>query len=167
LRQQPGTLKQTFLSPQYKCFLNKILKLCKTKNIIIMNKYIFFIIIPALMLVMSSFSGCSNHNPELKETVCDVENPLTDLKWLSQLIAVWEENSQNGFGVPCKIYQSIYDNEKICFIIEYCSGCPDAMYSVSACDGTTICGGGGIAGEDTCEELTIDFANQKLIYSLN
>ena len=128
-------------------------------------KQLIYLIIPALMLVVSSFSGCENKTPE--ENVCGVENPLTDLEWLSQMVAGWEENSQNGFGVPCRIYQCTYENNKIGFRIEYCVDCPDAGYSFRSCDGTILCGGGGHSGEDTCGELNIDLANKKLIYQLN
>ena len=122
-------------------------------------------LIPALLLIFGlvSLNGCG----KTPQNVCGVKNPLTDLPWLNQIIAVCEENSQNGYGMPCRIYQCTYDNDKIGFLIEPCAGCPDAGYSFCSCDGTILCGGGGISGIDTCGEFNIDFTNKKLIYQHN
>ena len=130
-----------------------------------MTKFIYTLV-PAFLLVfftLTSFSGCKK-----PQSVCGVENPLTELEWLSQIIANWEENLQNGENNWAgKIYQCTYEDNKIGFLIEPCSGCPDAGYSFWSCDGTMLCGGGGHSGEDTCGEFNIDSNSVKLIYTHN
>jgi hypothetical protein len=97
--------------------------------------------------------------------ICDFDNPLTDLVWLKQIVDNIEIDSENG-KVHARIYQCIY-KYGTGFLIEPCVGCPDAGYSFRSCDGTILCGGGGISGEDTCQELDIDFDTKQLIYQHN
>ena len=122
------------------------------------------IVLCVLGFTLTSIGGCTK---TLSDNACDVKNPLTDLEWLSQIVKIWEENSQNGFGTTARIYQCTYEKNKIGFLIEPCVGCPDAGYSFRSFDGTILCGGGGIDGKDSCETLNIDFANKRLIYKLN
>lgn len=109
--------------------------------------------------------SCDKDEKEDRPNICGVENPLTDLEWLKDLIQTYEENAENGHKV--RIYQSTYGNNQTCFIIEPCSGCPDAGYNVVLCDGTNLCYGGTLVEPNTCEGLNIDYENQKLIYELN
>jgi hypothetical protein len=131
-------------------------------------KKILHIITPALMLTMMGVGGCEKKEPttEPTENVCDIENPLTDLDWLRNIVNNIEENHNAGFLPNARIYQCTYDSDKTGFLIEPCADCPDAGYGFWSCKGELLCGGGNESGEDTCGEFNIDFANKVLIYEL-
>jgi len=120
--------------------------------------------IPALLLAMASFSGCKEKTPI--QTVCGVENPLTDLPWLKDLIDGFEKDAEAGYKNHVRIYQCTY-KDGIGFLLEPCVGCPDAGYIFQNCEGVTLCSGGGFLGGYNCPELNIDFVNKILIWETN
>ena len=97
-----------------------------------------------------------------KNGICDVEDPLTDLPWLKEIINDVESNTEAGFRHHVRIFQCTY-KDGTGFRLEMCVGCPDAGYSFRNCQGDVLCGGGGHDGQDNCAEFKIK-DTQKLIY---
>ena len=96
--------------------------------------------------------------------ICNVDNPLTDLPWLKEIIDEFEKNAATlGYNPHARIYQCTY-KDGIGFLLEMCVGCPDTGYSFRNCEGEILCEGGGLSGEDSCPELNIDYENKKLIW---
>ncbi len=108
------------------------------------------------------------YNPSVSQAdACNFDNSLTDLLWLKTFVNRYVRESEAGFKYPVEIYQCTYDNGKIGFFIDPCVSCPDGLATLYSCDGTELCSMGGITGENTCNELNIDFANKKLIWEIN
>jgi hypothetical protein len=126
-------------------------------------KKLSLILIMFLFTVFVSFNACKKNKAPDKISACGVENALTDLEWLRNSIRVFVENAENGHKV--RIYQCAYNDNQTCFLVEPCSGCPDAGYTYVLCDGTVLCSGGTLLGSNTCVGLNI--RNEKLIYQLN
>ena len=120
-----------------------------------------------LLIVAGSFCSCredcscSENNP--KEQVCNVDNPLTDLLWLKEII---DEIKGNTEAESFKVYQCTY-KYGTGFLIEVgVVNTYNYRYSLRNCEGISICGYGGFIG-DTCGEFNIDFDNKKLIWENN
>ena len=119
-----------------------------------------------LLLLAESFFSCGEKDCQCNnEKVCNVENPLTDLLWLKEIIDGIKKNVETGYIQHARIYQCIY-KDGIGFLLEPCVGCPDAGYSFRNCEGVVLCGGGGEAGTDNCSEFSIDFENKILIWEM-
>ena len=92
-----------------------------------------------LLIVAGSFCSCGEdcscreNNP--KEQVCNVDNPLTDLLWLKEII---DEIKGNPLSVT--IYQCIYGNRETGFLIGM--GKISPFYN---CEGEVLCIMGGVA----------------------
>jgi hypothetical protein len=107
-------------------------------------------------------TNISSEKLSLPDT-CQWDNPLTDLPWLKQMVANNEDSSYVGHA---RIYQCSY-KDGTGFLIEPCVGCPDAGYSFRSCDGTVLCGGGGLADGDNCSDFGIDYTARMLIWENN
>jgi hypothetical protein len=99
------------------------------------------------------------------QKVCNVDNPLTDLPWLKEIIDGFEKDAGAGYKGHARIYQCNYKNG-VGFLLEMCVGCPDAGYWLRSCEGESLCIIGGFAG-DRCTEFDVDFENKKLIWEKN
>ena len=120
---------------------------------------------PSVVLIFSLLFFVASCEPERRKT-CNVDNPLTDLLWLKEIVNNAEENTEGGYGSHVRIYQCNY-RDGIGFSVEMCVDCPDAGYGFCNCEGVVLCGGGGISGADNCPEFNIDFENKKLIWEIN
>jgi hypothetical protein len=115
--------------------------------------------IPCILLILLFMAGsCEKSNK-----ICNVDTPLEDLPWLKQMVTGFNNDSLT----KTRIHQCTYQNNKTGFLIEPCVDCPDAGYCFMSCDGTILCGGGSISGNETCSVLDIDFNNKQLIYQHN
>jgi hypothetical protein len=95
----------------------------------------------------------------------EVENPLTDLPWLKEIIDGIEKDAEAGYKQHARIYQCTYINGTG-FLLELCVGCPDSGYWLKSYEGESLCIMYGLAG-DPCQELNVDFENKKLIWEIN
>ena len=122
-----------------------------------------------LLLMVGVFSFCKEKEEtqeKLKEKVCNVENPVTDLPWLKEIIDGFENFAETmKHNTHAKIYQCDY-KDGIGFLLEMCAECSNARYSFRNCEGVVLCREGFI-GQNNCSELNIDFANKKLIWEKN
>jgi len=113
----------------------------------------FFKFNALLLIMIAGLSSCQ------KEKACNVENPLTDLPWLKEIIREVENDSHAVLCNHVRIYQCAY-SDGIGFMLN--RECPDIPYSFLNCEGVILCSGGGFTGEDNCAELKIK--KPKLIY---
>ncbi len=118
-----------------------------------------------LVMLSIAFVSCGKDN-KISNPVCNVDNPLTDLPWLKEILDGIEKNAESGHKQHARIYQCTY-RDGTGFLLEMCVDCPDAGYSFRNCEGLILCGGGGIDGKDNCSEFSIDFENKKLILEIN
>ena len=86
-------------------------------------------------------------------------NPLTDLPWLKSKVEEITLIIQSGNPLSVSIYQCIYGNNEIGFLID--EGNMKPFYN---CSGDILCIMGGFAGE-TCLELNI--ISEELIWEIN
>jgi hypothetical protein len=116
-----------------------------------------------LIYLFSTFIiiGCVNENTETinDDQFCNVENPLQELNWLSDLI-----DTNDNVTVKREIYICIY-KEQEGFLIDLCVDCPDGLVQFYDCEGTVICEFGGIDGRNTCPDFEDNVSSKKLIYS--
>jgi len=89
-----------------------------------MKKDIFKLTV-LLLFLMAGLSSC------LKEKVCDVKNPLTDLLWLKEVV-------NNTPVLPTNIYQCTYNNDIDGFLIDPCVGCFIYQILLYNCEGTIL-----------------------------
>ena len=94
---------------------------------------------------------------------CNVDNPLTDLPWLKEMVDGVEKDIEAGYKRHARIYLCTY-KDGTGFLLEMCVACPDAGYSFVNCEGVVLCGGGGITGIDNCPEFNIDYENKELLW---
>lgn len=121
------------------------------------------LILISLMMVMVVGCKTAPNAPVVlpPKTVCDVANPLTDLPWLSKMIADIEMYAPED----ARIYQCTY-RDGVGFLLDFCVNCYDPALLLVDCQGNTLCTYGGIANI-LCEEFAVDFENKKLIYPYN
>ena len=139
----------------------------KTQTKIVLKKAPWFTVITALCFVVVTLfvaSGCDKS--ETPPITCIVDNPVTDLPWLKEIVDGFEYDAVTlGYNPQARIYQCTY-KDGIGFLLEMCVGCPDAGYSFRNCEGVILCGGGGHSGEDNCSEWNINSENKKLIWEM-
>ena len=101
----------------------------------------------------------------LKEKVCEVDNPLTDLPWLKALIDENVRLAQEGKYPTTYIYQCTYDctydSGNIGFL-EY-RGEIVILYN---CEGKSLGLMGGVVGQPFPSGLKVDWVNQKLLWKV-
>jgi hypothetical protein len=84
--------------------------------------------------------------------ICDVDNPLTDLPWLKEIV----DNALFG-----RIYQCTYEDTVGFFFFFY----KFSTYSLKNCEGITVCYVRDIGGSHGgCSGANIDFNSRKLIW---
>ena len=111
------------------------------------------------LATVTLFAVSSCDKSEIPPTVCYFDNPLTDLLWLKSKVDEITLIIQSGNPLSVSIYQCIYGNNEIGFLID--EGNTKPFYN---CNGEILCTMGGFAGE-TCSELNI--VSQKLIWEIN
>jgi hypothetical protein len=89
----------------------------------------------------------------------EVENPLTDLPWLKDIVDETVLAIQNGNPLSVSIYQCVYGNSETGFLVDIGNIKPFYNYN-----GEILCIMGGFVGE-TCSELNI--VGKKLIWEIN
>ena len=126
--------------------------------------FVLIIVITTLCLVVFAATGCDKS--KVTPMSCNVDNPLTDLPWLKEIVDGFEYDAATfEYNPHARIYQCSYKGG-IGFLLEMCVECPDAGYSFRDCEGVVLCSGGGFSGEDNCSELNIDSENKKLIWEI-
>ena len=124
-------------------------------------KKLYFI----LLVIYLMGTACKEKEEEPKEQICNVNNPLTDLPWLKEIIDKFEKEAENsGYNNHARIYQCAYKGG-IGFLFENCVECPNATFYFYNCEGAFLCGGGPL-GEAICLELGVDFENKALIWEV-
>jgi hypothetical protein len=96
---------------------------------------------------------------------CYFNNPLTDLPWLKAFIGNKVQEAKKGYPDLVRIYQCIYNNGRIGFLIEPV-GMIDGMMEFYSCEGIVLCTIGGESGKDTCLEQGLNIIGKKLIWEL-
>jgi len=132
---------------------------------IILKKPLWFTVLTILcLIVVTLFAAVGCDKSETPPKTCNVENSLTDLSWLKEVVDGFESDAVAlGYNPHARIYQCSY-KDGIGFLLEMCVDCPDAGYSFRSCEGVVLCGGGGHSGEDNCSGFNIDLENKKLIW---
>ena len=118
----------------------------------------------ALFLGGLWLAGCKG-NSDPPELACNVDNPLTDLPWLKDIIDGFEKEAEEGYVPSAKVYQCTY-KDGAGFLIEPCVECLSSGYIFTNCEGTTLCEMKEL-DEYPCPELNINFKNKKLIWAIN
>ena len=127
---------------------------------IIFKKPIWFTVITTLCLVgVTLFATVGCDKSEIPPTVCNFDNPLTDLPWLKEKIDEFNLLAQENQSLSIAIYQCKYGNEEIGFLVD--NGNTKPFYN---CKGEVLCIMDGDAGE-TCSELNI--VSEELIWNIN
>jgi hypothetical protein len=97
------------------------------------------------------------------QKVCNVDNPLTDLLWLKEIVLQHEKNNTNNMWV--RIFQATY-KDGIGFHVCLHGGAFGSTFH--NCAGKVLCTLGHGSVEDiTCPELKIDFENRILFWEIN
>ncbi|MEQ9403285.1 MAG: hypothetical protein RIM99_06870 [Cyclobacteriaceae bacterium] len=105
------------------------------------------------------FQSCDEDSTDVSG--CGVDDPLSELKWLSELKNDFDQRMQ-----PAAVSITMYTyKEASVFEINSCIGCADNLVSVYNCEGEVICEFGGIAGLNTCEDFATTATNPVLLYS--
>jgi hypothetical protein len=115
------------------------------------------------LLALGMVTACSGN--EQPSPVKEIENPLTDIPWLKEIIGGIEKDAEAGYKQHARIYQCTYI-DGTGFLLELCVGCPDFGYWLRSCEGESLCIIYGHAG-DPCQELNVDFENKILIWEIN
>lgn len=107
------------------------------------------LIISSLFLIIS----CSKNNS------CDVNNPLSDLEWMEQMVDNFKQDE-----IRQRIQHFVFENEDV-YLVEDCMDiCADALTIAYNCEGTSVCEFGGIDGRNTCPDFQSKAAFQKTLY---
>jgi len=117
------------------------------------RKNILFIILGFL----SIFFAC---NVDDHDEICNSENPLEDIAWLSEIRDMFD---QDMGPQRQRIIQYKYYGEDV-FLIESCYRCPDALSYIYDCQGNVVCEFGGIDGRNTCPDFDQNSAEEKILY---
>jgi len=134
--------------------------------IIKLKKTRWFTVKTALCLVaITLFVATSCDKSKTLSNTCDVDNPLTDLPWLKNIIDGFEKDVEAGDLLHARIYQCNYNKSEVGFLLEPCVDCSDGGSTLMSCKGESLCAIGGFAGS-TCPEFNIDFEHKKLIWEI-
>jgi hypothetical protein len=84
-------------------------------------------IIAILLLLGGCLISCEKNNSK----VCNVDNPLTDLPWLKEIIS-------GNSGMYMNIFQCTYNNALNAFFVEPCVNCHDYVAVLYSCNGDIL-----------------------------
>lgn len=104
------------------------------------------------------------------KTICNCDNPLTNLLWLKKYVNGMMANYISGYLFNGRIYQCTYKDssgkEISGFLMEDCMDCFVSGYSLHDCEGKRLCCI-GCKSENTCINFSVDFENKILIFEAN
>lgn len=112
-----------------------------------------------LLAMAVAVTGC-NSTPEINNE--EDEQLFADFPWLKEIV---DNFNTMGYNRHARISQCEY-KDGIGFLLEMCVGCPDFGYSFRNHEGILLCGGGGLSGEDNCQDFYIDYVNKKIIWEM-
>ena len=125
-----------------------------------MKKVFLKIALLALAVVgMFSVSSCEKWKEICSECHCQVENPLTDLGWLKDKLAKYD----NSYSLHIKVYTCKYQTNKDGFFFEEAE-VRDGQQYLYDCKGNLLCTTGGISGR-LDDVYNVDYNSFQLIYT--
>ena len=125
-----------------------------------MNRNILKIALLVLVAVgMLSISSCEKGEETCSECHCQVENSLTDLGWLKDKLAEYD----NSYSLRIKVYTCKYQTNKDGFFFEEVE-MSDGQQYLYDCKGNLLCTTGGISGR-LDDVYNVDYNSRQLIYS--
>lgn len=123
-----------------------------------MIKYRYILFAIALLLLVPY--SCEAPLEKVNEQVCNVDNPLEDLEWLSDI----KLSIQLSMGpAGSQIIQYTYKGEPV-FWVDLCYMCPDGLIQVYNCAGEVICEFGGIDGRNTCPDFETEATDSTMLF---
>ena len=125
-----------------------------------MKKLVLKTALLALAVVgMFSVSSCEKGEETCSECHCQVENPLTDLGWLKDKLAEYD----NSYSLRIKVYTCKYQTNKDGFFFEEVE-MSDGQQYLYDCKGNLLCTTGGISGR-LDDVYNVDYNSFQLIYT--
>ena len=125
-----------------------------------MKKVFLKIALLALAVVgMFSVSSCEKWKEICSECHCQVENSLTDLGWLKDKLAEYD----NSYSLRIKVYTCKYQTNKDGFFFEEVE-MSDGQQYLYDCKGNLLCTTGGISGR-LDDVYNVDYNSFQLIYT--
>ena len=124
-----------------------------------MKRIFLKIALLALVAVGMSSVSCEKGEETCSECHCQVENPLTDLGWLKDKLAEYD----NSYSLRIKVYTRKYQTNKDGFFFEEAE-VRDGQQYLYDCKGNLLCTTGGISGR-LDDVYNVDYNSFQLIYT--
>lgn len=124
-----------------------------------MKRIFLKIALLALVAVGMSSVSCEKGEETCSECHCQVENPLTDLGWLKDKLAEYD----NSYSLRIKVYTCKYQTNKDGFFFEEAE-VRDGQQYLYDCKGNLLCTTGGISGR-LDDVYNVDYNSFQLIYT--
>lgn len=124
-----------------------------------MKRIFLKIALLALVAVGMSSVSCEKGEETCSECHCQVENPLTDLGWLKDKLAEYD----NSYSLRIKVYTCKYQTNKDGFFFEEAE-VRDGQQYLYDCKGNLLCTTGGILGRSD-DVYNVDYNSFQLIYT--
>ncbi|MBO7201047.1 MAG: hypothetical protein J6V54_06615 [Bacteroidales bacterium] len=118
-----------------------------------------FALLALAVVGMFSVSSCEKGEETCSECHCQVENPLTDLGWLKDKLAEYD----NSYSLRIKVYTCKYQTNKDGFFFEEVE-MSDGQQYLYDCKGNLLCTTGGISGR-LDDVYNVDYNSFQLIYT--
>ena len=118
-----------------------------------------FALLALAVVGMFSVSSCEKGEETCSECHCQVENPLTDLGWLKDKLAEYD----NSYSLRIKVYTCKYHTNKDGFFFEEVE-MSDGQQYLYDCKGNLLCTTGGISGR-LDDVYNVDYNSFQLIYT--
>lgn len=118
-----------------------------------------FALLALAVVGMFSVSSCEKWKEICSECHCQVENPLTDLGWLKDKLAEYD----NSYSLHIKVYTCKYQTNKDGFFFEEAE-VRDGQQYLYDCKGNLLCTIGGILGRSD-DVYNVDYNSFQLIYT--
>lgn len=118
-----------------------------------------FALLALAVVGMFSVSSCEKGKETCSECHCQVENPLTDLGWLKDKLAEYD----NSYSLRIKVYTCKYQTNKDGFFFEEVE-VRDGQQYLYDCKGNLLCTTGGISGR-LDDVYNVDYNSFQLIYT--
>jgi hypothetical protein len=84
--------------------------------------------------MLALFISCSK-NEEIGQSVCGVEDPVQNLKWLNDFTTQMQ-NGELGDCRQCTVYQETYKNRDVLIVDKFPDNC--ILCQIRACDGSFV-----------------------------
>ena len=118
-----------------------------------------FALLALAVVGIFSVSSCEKEEETCSECHCQVENPLTDLGWLKDKLAEYD----NSYSLRIKVYTCKYQTNKDGFFFEEVE-MSDGQQYLYDCKGNLLCTTGGISGR-LDDVYNVDYNSFQLIYT--